>query len=175
MIRKLFYRRFSKEESKQIKEIFFEESKVMIKRPGHIAGSVLLVGLLFYFLIRAFGPASFKAFEWPKTGDIVGIFVGAGVGTLVFWLLVKLFIKWFKFKLVSLKFMVVFYFFWMLVFGLLTTAQPESEMRWEFAIYAGLALFGWLFCMESIKRHFCEKIYMERKKSGVREEDGSSG
>jgi len=175
MIGKLFFRRFSRAEYKQIKEMLFEETKVMIKRPGYIAGDVLLGGLLFYFLVRAFGPASFKAFEWPKTGDIAGIFVGTGVGVIVFWLLLKLFIKRFKFKIVSLKFMVVFWFFWMLVFGLLTTAQPESEMRWEFAIYAGLVLFGWLFCMGSIKRHFCEKIYMERRKSGVREEDGSRG
>lgn len=162
IIKKLFYRGFSKDEYRQLRSIFSEESKVVRKRPQYIIGHILIIGLLFYFLVRAFGPASFGALEWPGAADVVGVVVGTAVGTCIFYLLFK---KLSKVKGGYLKFVVVFWALWMLVFGLLTTAQPHSEREWEFAIYAVLMFFGWLCCTASIMEHFCEKIFMSQKEN----------
>jgi len=163
VMKKLFYRRFSREEYKQLRTILSEETKVMLKRPQYIIGHIPILGLLFYFLVRAFGPESFGAFEWPRTADAVGIIVGSIVGVCVVWLVLKLF----KAKVGYSKFILVFVGFWMIAFGLFTYGQPHSEtgIQWEFAIYAALTFFGWLFCTGSIKEHFCERIFMSQKES----------
>ena len=164
VMKKIFYRRFSKNEYKQLRTILSEETKVVLKRPQYIIGHVLIIGMLFYFLVMAFGPESFGEFEWPRTADVVGIVVGTAVGTCIFWLGLKLF-KVLKGN--DLKFAVIFFGFWMIAFGLLTAGQRHSGTRiqWEFAIYAALTFFGWLFCTGSIKEHFCERIFMSQKES----------
>ncbi len=131
----------------------------MLKRPGYIIGHVLIIGLVFYFLVRAFGPESFEMLEWPKTANMVGIVVGTGAGVFVVWLILKLS----KVKHGYLKFALAFWGLWMLAFGLLTIAQPHSKREWEFAIYAALTFLGWLCCTSSIREHFCEKIFMSQK------------
>lgn len=160
IINKLFYRGFSRDEYRQLRTIFSEESKVVRKRPQYIIGHILIIGLLLYFLVRAFGPVSLGALEWPSAADVLGVVIGTAVGTCIFYLLFK---KLSKVKGGYLRFVVVFWALWMLVFGLLTTAQPHSEREWEFAVYAVLIFFGWLCCTASIMEYFCEKILMSQK------------
>jgi hypothetical protein len=141
IMKKLFYRRFSKEECKQIMTIFYEETKVMMKRPQYIIGHALIMGMLFYFLVRAFGPENFREFKWPS----IAIIVGATAGTSVFLLGLKIF------KMKN-SYPMVFFGLWMFAFFLLTGGQ-RLAVRWEFLLYAFLTLFGVVFCTGSIKEH----------------------
>lgn len=158
---KLIHRRFTKDEYKQLRTIFSEESKVMMKRPGYIVGNILMIVMLFYFLVCAFDPESLETFERPTIETVIGAVVGGIAGTFVYWLLLKRTTP----KGSSLKLAVVFWGVWMFFFFLFTNGQADSEawVNWEFAIYAAATLFGWLFCTGSIKEHFCEKIFMARK------------
>lgn len=156
LINKLLYRRFSKDEYKQLREILGEETKIFRRRPQFIIGHILMFGLMFYFLVRAFIPESFQL---PKTGDMVGVVFGAAVGVFVGWLIFKLL----KAKGPPPKIFLPFMFFW-IVFCLMTIIQPSSQTKWEYFIYSILTLSGWLCCCGSIKEHFCEKIFTSRKK-----------
>ena len=107
-------------------------------------------------MVRAFGP---ETFGWPKVADVVGVVGGVSVALLVLWVLLKLF----KAKTFHAGLFIIILGFWMLCFGLLTSAQLSSKTKWEYLLYAVLILFGWLCSCNSIKEHFCEKIFMSRK------------
>ena len=155
LINKLLYKRFSKDEYKQLREIISEETKVLLKRPQYIIGNIMMAGLVFYFMVRAFGN---EVFEWPKTGDIVGVILGVCAGALVIWLISVRLLR-FKFS----KLFWAFWVLWMVPFLLIITAQPSSETKWSYLIYAALTLVGWLCSCGSIKEHFSEKILMSHK------------
>ena len=87
LINKLLYRRFSKEQYKQIHKIFSQENKILLKRPTYITGNIITGALVFYFLFRAIWP---ETFHWPKTADIIGITFGTAAGVLAVYLLLKL-------------------------------------------------------------------------------------
>ncbi len=74
LMHKLFFRRFSTEKFKQFREIYLEESKQLRKRVQFI------VGLMFYFLLRAFG---FKDLQWPSTGAVVACIKTAKITVLL--------------------------------------------------------------------------------------------
>jgi positive regulator of sigma E activity len=61
LMHKLFFRRFSAEEYKQLIEIHIEETKQLRKRVQFIVGLVLLIGLFLYFSFRAI---LFEGFKW---------------------------------------------------------------------------------------------------------------
>lgn len=156
VIDKLLYRRFTKDEYKELKEMLAEEEKMLMKRPGYITGNILMLGLFLYFVARAFGPENYK---WPDTGDVVGVVVGVCFGGFVFWLLLK---RW-KARSASMTFMVGFWCVWMVLFGLLTTGQEGSRTHWDFVSYASLTFFGWMLSCNSVKEHLCEKMLRVRK------------
>jgi hypothetical protein len=154
VVDKLLYRRYSKEDYKELRAILGEETRVMLRRPQYIIGHILILGLVCYFLVRAFVPARF---QWPETRTIVMLVVGAGVGVFVAYLM-HILLKVQK----GMKFAPIFWGIWILLFFLLTEGA-EGETRWEYVMYFVVAFVGWMCCTASIKEHFCEKIFMSRK------------
>ena len=79
----LVHGRVSIEEYRQIRTIFFQESRSLLKRPQYIIGHILIVGSIFYFACRAFMP---ETFERPDTNEVVRIALASAVGVFVLWL-----------------------------------------------------------------------------------------
>jgi len=132
--RKLFYNKFSREE------------QVLVKRPQYILGSIILLGLFFYFWVRAFGP---DVFEWPPIKDVISIIAGGCISVFIMWLLFRAF----GVRSKSMLFLLVFAAAWTTIFGLLTIGQKRSSINWEYLVWAILIFLGWILCSNSIKGH----------------------
>ena len=92
LIRRLLYGRFSKDEYKQFRKILSEETGILLNRPQYIIGNIIIAGLIFYFIARAFSP---ETYEWPSIAHIFKAIpiaaVGTAFGAFVTWLIFKLF------------------------------------------------------------------------------------
>jgi hypothetical protein len=165
LIGKLLYGRFSKDEYKQLSKILSEETEVLLKRPQYIIGNLIIAGLIFFFIARAFSP---DTYEWPNTTHILKAVliaaVGAPLGVFVAWLIFRLFkVKEF-FPKGFIPFLLLPLLFFMTLFVLLVYGQNDSAVKWEFLVYALLTLIGWLCCCNSIKECLGERIFALRRK-----------
>lgn len=151
---KLFFRRFSEEEYRQLIEIHKKETIALRKRPQFIAGLVLSSGLMLYFWFRTYMPT-----EWsmPKAGVIAGIVGGAAAGTITIWLLCKYVSK------TSSKTFILF-FIPVMFFMLLIMAQKHT-FNVEYFIYVIVSMFAFIFNNDSIRKYFCERLLEEQKKN----------
>lgn len=151
----LVHGRVSMEEYRQIRAIFFQESRSLLRKPQYIIGHVLIIASIFYFTCRAFMP---ETFEWPDTSEVVRIAFAAIIGVFVLWLVLRLL----KFKSVFAKVFLPIWGAWMMFFGI--TRQGPLEITWEYIIYAVVVFAGWLCCSNSIKNYMSARIYVARKK-----------
>ena len=151
----LVHGRVSIEEYRQLRAIFLQESRSLLKRPQYIIGHILIIGSLFYFMCRAFMP---ETFEWPDTNEVIRVALASAAGVFVLWLVLKML----KFKSVFARVFLPIWGAWMMFFGV--TRQGALEITWEYIIYAVAVFVGWLCCCNSIKGHMCARLFMTRKK-----------
>ncbi|MHC4126539.1 MAG: hypothetical protein ACYSRR_08845 [Planctomycetota bacterium] len=172
LIKRLLYGRFSKDEYKQLSKILSEENVILLNRPQYIIGNLIIAGLIFYFLARAFSP---DTYEWPKIAHILKAVpiaaVGTAVGVFAMWMIFKLF----RIKEIFPKGFIPFFLlpllFVMTLFVLLVHGQITSTVKWEFLLYAMLTLIGWLCCCNSIKECLGERIFASQKKESQGDAD----
>jgi hypothetical protein len=153
LVHKLFFRRFSAEEYKQLKEIHIEETKQLRKRVQFIVGLILLSGLMFYFFFRAFGIAINMVLLLACIGGII-----AGVFTV--WLLSR----WFKLN----KVFVIFIIVQCIILPIVTSSRGSREFEWEYLVYTMIILVGFISLNDSIREYFCERLLREQQKQGLR-------
>ena len=86
LLKKLLYRRFSKEEYKELQKILVQENKALLRRPQYIIGNIIAVVMIFYFMIRGFGV---EDFSWLSARSAVGAIIGVLSGLIVMFLILK--------------------------------------------------------------------------------------
>ena len=159
LMHKLFFRRFSAEEYKQLREIHIEETKGLRKRVQFIVGLILLMGLALYFLFRANG---FKGLHWPSTREVVAIVAGVAAGIFTAWIL----LRWFKVnKLFKTCFPLLFGVYF-LTFQVLRVASSSRAFEWEYLAYMLIVTTAFICVNDSIREYFCERLMRERQKQG---------
>jgi hypothetical protein len=156
IIHKLFFRRFSEEDYKQLVEIHKKETIALKKRPQFIAGLVLWGGLIFYFWFRAFMPSGWNM---PKAGDIAGIVGGSAFMATIIWLLGKYVFK------TSVKTFILFFI--PLMFPMQIILLQENTFNVEYFVYTIVGLFAFIFINDSIRKYFCERLLEEQKDGGA--------
>jgi len=165
LFRKLLYGRFSKDEYKQLSKILSEETEVLLNRPQYIIGNLIIAGLIFFFIARAFSP---DTYEWPSIAHTLKAVpiaaVSGAIGVFATWLIFKLFKVKELFPKGFIPFLLLPLLFFMTFFVLLVYGQIPSTVKWEFLLYAMLTLIGWLCCCNSIKEYLAERILASRKK-----------
>ncbi|UCE99678.1 MAG: hypothetical protein JSV82_01020 [Planctomycetota bacterium] len=165
LIKRLVYGRFSKAEYKQLSKILSEETEVLLNRPQYIIGNLIIAGLIFYFIARAFSP---DTYAWPSIAHIVKAVpiatVGSAIGVFATWLIFKLFKVKELFPKGFISFLLLPLLFFMTLFVLLVHGQNDSAVKWEFLLYAMLTLIGWLCCCNSIKKCLSERIFESQNK-----------
>jgi len=150
----LVHGRVSIEDYRQLRAIFFQESRSLLKRPQYIVGHILIIGIMFYFMCKAFMP---ETFERPQMNEVVRVAFASAVGVFVLWLVLRLL----KFKSIFGKVFLPIWGAWIMFFGI--TRQEALEINWEYIIYAVVIFAGWLCCCNSIKGHMCARLFMSRK------------
>lgn len=157
LINKLLYRRFSKEEYKQILKILSAETRVLLKRPQYIIGNFILAGLVIYFVGMAFGTWNLQGMSSENITILIFGFLGGG---FVSWLLIKR--KPQKVYYSFLGFWIDLIFWWVIIL-IIVIREPGAQINWMYLIYAVLTFLGWGCSCNSIKEHLCERIFTSQK------------